>query len=100
MKKFMAMTVCIGLIAVLIAYAQASSARKVKITDIGTLGGTTSSAYDNNEEGQVVGSAETASGERHAFLWEKGVMTDLGTLGGTKSSADEINNIGQIVGNP
>ena len=36
----------------------------------------------NEPRGQVVGISNTAAGEGHAFLWQKGVMTDLGTLGG------------------
>jgi len=49
------------------------------ITDLGTLGGSFSEAHDVNERGQVVGESTTASGEFHAFLWEKGTMIDLGT---------------------
>jgi len=51
--------------------------------DIGTLpGGSTSSATAVNNAGQVAGSADTASGETHAFLWSRGTITDLGTLPG------------------
>jgi probable HAF family extracellular repeat protein len=69
------------------------------MTDLGTLGGTYSSAAAINAVGQVVGSATLAgNGTSHAFLYSGGVMTDLGTLGGSGSSASAINDAGQVVG--
>jgi probable HAF family extracellular repeat protein len=75
-----------------------ASAGAFTLVDLGTLGGSSSSAFGINPRGQVVGSSTTASGVHHAFLWEKGVMTDLGTLGGTISIARGINPRGQVVG--
>ena len=46
----------------------------------------------------MVGSATTAAGQSHAFLWDDGVMTDLGTLGGAYSAAGGLNDAGQVVG--
>lgn len=66
------------------------------ITDLGTLGGSSSQAYGINDKGQVVGSSFFSGGER-AFLWEKGTMQNLGSLGGN-SWAYDINNAGQVVG--
>ncbi len=68
------------------------------ITDLGTLGGTISTANGINASGQVVGYAYTAAGDRHAFLYSNGTMTDLDTLGGTLSIANGINASGQTVG--
>jgi probable HAF family extracellular repeat protein len=66
--------------------------------DLGALGGSRGAALGVNDHGQIVGTAETAQGQLHAFLYEDGVMTDLGTLGGTTSNANRINNRGEIVG--
>ena len=66
--------------------------------DLGTLGGATSAAVDINDDGQVIGIADTADGHSHAFLWD-GKMHDLGTLGGDTSRAQAINRLGQVVGN-
>jgi len=70
------------------------------VTDVGTLsGGTTSQAYGINASGQVVGDAQTASGDTHAFLYSTGAgITDLSTLGGTNSYGRGINNAGSVVG--
>jgi len=47
--------------------------------DLGTLGGTNSSAYAINDSEQVVGQASTSDGSWHAFLYQNGEMIDLGT---------------------
>ncbi|HEX8521246.1 MAG TPA: hypothetical protein VF669_03250 [Tepidisphaeraceae bacterium] len=48
------------------------------VTNIGTLGGTSSSANDINNRGQVVGGSTDASGASRAFLFENGTIRDLG----------------------
>jgi len=68
------------------------------ITDLQTLGGSSSRAFDINGAGMVVGEAQTASGDPHAYLWHNGGMTDLGTIDGYYSSASGINDLAQIVG--
>ena len=76
-----------------------SSAPDIQITDLGTLGGTSSRATAVNDLGQVVGWGDTASGEPHAFSWTAaGGMVDLGTLGGNYSTAAAVNDLGQVVG--
>ena len=76
-------------------------------TDLGTLATDNagqSAAYGINNDGQVVGYAETDSGEVHAFLYtlEEG-MQDLNTLipadsGWVLEVAHGVNQYGQIVG--
>ncbi len=69
------------------------------ITDLGTLGGTSSTAAAINSLGDVVGDSFLASGVQHAYLYSGGKMTDLGTLGGAfGSSAAGLNDSGQVVG--
>jgi probable HAF family extracellular repeat protein len=69
------------------------------MVDLGTFGGTFSTAYGVNNQGQVIGYANVADdAAAHGFVWQNNVMTDLGTLGGANSYPSAINNAGQIVG--
>jgi probable HAF family extracellular repeat protein len=72
------------------------------LTDIGDLGGGSAVAYGLNDLGFVVGSAVTAKGENHPFLYRNGRMTDLGTLGSSNNdwwnSAQSVNNSGAVAG--
>jgi probable HAF family extracellular repeat protein len=74
-----------------------------QMRDLGTLGGTNSWAWGVNDTGQVVGDAETSTGESHAFLYSGGQMQDLNDLipaesGWELHNARAINARGQIVG--
>ena len=69
------------------------------MADIGTLGGTTSSANGINNNGIVVGSSATLGDTaHHAFTYSAGVMTDMGTLGGANSQATAVNASGAAAG--
>jgi probable HAF family extracellular repeat protein len=71
------------------------------LIDLGTLGGTSSTARDVNVHNIVVGEASNAAGITRAFqmVTSTGVMEDLGSLSGTGSSAaTAINGSEFIVG--
>lgn len=83
-----------GMLAASAFYGQSPAAQEQKpnparytITDLGTLGGTFSIAFDIDNAGRVAGAADVPSGHQHAFLWDRSHMTDLGTLGGLNSQA-------------
>lgn len=85
-----------------------------EMIQLGTLGGFTSSAWDVNSTGQVVGTAQAnfslINKPNHAFRWtdldgdnvaDPGEMSDLGTLTGIDSSISNalaINDSGAVVG--
>lgn len=74
---------------------------KYVLVDLGTLGGLESRAYGLNNDGLVVGAAETSGRDTRAFLYTNGVMRNLGTFNtglGDSSFALGVNNPGQIVG--
>ena len=70
-----------------------------RIVDLGTLGGSCTSAYALNNRGQVVGQSTLAEDQTsHPYIWQPGKMTDLGTLGGTYGYASWLNDSGTVVG--
>lgn len=70
-----------------------------RATNLGTLGGESSSALAINEQGEIVGRSQVDGGFWHAFLWQNGEMRDLGTLPGWPHSyAVGINDERQVIG--
>jgi probable HAF family extracellular repeat protein len=67
-------------------------------TELGDLGGGSSTALAINKNDKVVGYSANLDGFDRAFLYSDGAMTDLGTLGGNYAYANGINNNDQIVG--
>ena len=81
------------------ATAPAEAQDGITITDLGTLGGSSSVAWDVGNLSQLVGFSRTATGATHAFLWTAGGdMEDLGTLGGPYSDARGVSDLGHVVG--
>jgi probable HAF family extracellular repeat protein len=68
------------------------------VKTLGTLGGKNSSASGISDTGEIVGDADTASGDTHAFLYKNGKMTDLGALDGGSSRALSVNSRGVVCG--
>lgn len=68
------------------------------ISDLGTLGGQNSGAFDINNAGTICGFAENALGEALPALWTGGSVGALPTLGGNLGAAWGLNNAGAAVG--
>jgi len=86
-----------------VASMQAFLWRDGRLINLGTLGGADGSARAINDAGQVVGWSTTASGEKHAFLWQNGTLHDLNDLvshatGWVLQEASAINTAGAIAG--
>lgn len=71
--------------------------RAGKAIPLGTLFGPSGAPIALNDHDQVVGISPTATGTRHAFIWQDGTMTDLGSLGGD-TFPTAINDRGQVIG--
>jgi probable HAF family extracellular repeat protein len=87
--------------AAVICIAPSAFAQTYTVSAVGTLGGTVSSAYAINVQGNVVGSSTTVQGVGHAFINDGTAMRDLGTLISTStamSAATGVSATGEVVG--
>ena len=83
----------------LVAFATpAHAVVQFTVTNLGTLGGSFSTAYAINASGQVAGSASLADGTVRATRWTNGLALNLGVPFGNNSAAYGINDAGQVVG--
>src|SRR5688572_1277315 len=70
------------------------------LTDLGSLGGGDTQAFDLNDSAQVVGYSRTSSLQSRAFLWDGGQMSNLGVVNADdfQSAATAVNGLGHAVG--
>ena len=70
------------------------------LTDLGSLGGGDTQAFDLNDSTQVVGYSRTEMLKSRAFLWTDGQMVNLGVVNADdfQSAAVDINALGHAVG--
>jgi probable HAF family extracellular repeat protein len=68
------------------------------VTDLGSLGGSGSSAFGINSQGTTVGGARLPSGSNSAFSSSGDSMSALGAPGTDSSQANGMNSSGQAVG--
>ena len=85
-----------------LAQTQAKAKPKVQyqVSDLATLGGTSSGGNSINDQSWVAGYSRLPDRNRHATLWRNRSLLDLGTLGGPNSSVtwNVKNTAGIIVG--
>jgi probable HAF family extracellular repeat protein len=92
--------VSFAMLLMILAVSSLSVAQQYTVTDLGTLGGTTSSANAINDKGQVAGFSTSITGLYRGFVWSPATgMHDIGALTrGGITYAYGINNLGQAVG--
>ncbi len=84
--------------------AHAQTTPRYSVTDLGTLGGTESAAAAINNQGQVVGGADTAKKGKgpefvtHVFVWQNGRMKAVPGLDGIHAYVVAVNARGQMAG--
>jgi len=71
---------------------------KGKMSNLGTLGGTSGIGNAINKSGQVAGYSQNSKNVYRGFLTVGSAMVDIGDLGGGSAVAYGINDVGQVVG--
>ena len=88
-----------ALIILVLLSGSAFAGTTYRVTDLGTLGGTSSIGNAINDNGNAAGSSLDSSGNTRAFYWTPGGgMQNLGIIGTGLSEALDINNNEQVVG--
>src|SRR5438552_15146154 len=82
------------------AQIQAKAKVQYQVSNLASLGGTSSGGNSINDQSWAAGYSRLPDRNRHATLWRNGSLTDLGTLGGPNSSVtwNVKNTAGIIVG--
>ena len=81
----------------LIPYTHAATFANGGVTDLGTLGGRSSTGYGINDSGTVVGYSTNAADARRAFIYRNGAMQDMGLP--DNYLAFDINGSGLVLAN-
>jgi probable HAF family extracellular repeat protein len=102
---FVTVLIAAGCWGAVLAQTQAKAKPKVQyqVSNLDTLGGTSSGGNSINDQSWVAGYSRLPDNQsRHAALWRNGSLTDLGTLGGPISNSSVTWNVknteGIIVG--
>lgn len=90
------------MVVMLLLFADAASAAppRYTVTDLGTLGGEQSSAAAINNQGQIVGRADTPEPNFHLsiFVWQNGRMRTAPGLDGDRGLVCAVNEAGLMAG--
>ncbi len=85
--KYFVLSACLGILTPIPAIA----ATTYTVTDLGTLGGTSSYGTAISESGKATGASLLSGGQTHAFIWDAvNGMQDLGAIGGGDSHGLDI----------